>query len=172
MNKVHLVQFGLVACEMQMPPAKWPEGHKWSSDLKDVTCDQCKQNATETPLTFEILDNGARMRCRICCGITDDKSAIETHTCPFCRIGHDNLWPPARARLIRYPGVYGIRVHGKVVRTLCRVEEMNGKKRWVVVHNDSDPDAVGETTACGLPVRATEVSVGTTFETILVIPGE
>lgn len=56
-----------------------------------------------------------------------------------------------------------------VTRTLCRVEERAGKKRWIVVENDSDPESVGETTACGLP-RAQDMPIGTTYETILTLP--
>lgn len=58
----------------------------------------------------------------------------------------------------------------QVTRSICRVEEKSGKKRWVVVRNDYDPDSVGEVTACGLPCRAIDVPVGTTFETVFTIP--
>lgn len=57
-----------------------------------------------------------------------------------------------------------------VVRTLCRVKEVNGRKHWVVCENDSDPESIGEITACGMPVQANSVPVGSTFECILTIP--
>ncbi len=56
--------------------------------------------------------------------------------------------------------------------TVCRCEvmERNGKKYWVVTRNDYDPESVGETTACGLPVPAKDAPVGTVFESTLMIP--
>jgi len=107
--KIHLVQFGLVACEMEMPPAKWPEGHRWSSDLKDVTCDLCRVNATETPLTFEILENGKAIKCRICGAVSHGPRDIEHHFCGYCHVDHDNLWPPARKLMLEHPERYGIK---------------------------------------------------------------
>lgn len=168
MNKIHLVQFGLVACEMRMPPGTWPEGHFWSANIADVTCDECKRNATETPLTFEILAEGRAMKCRICGEVTDEPAAIQAHACPNCKTQHDDLWPPARALLMQKAAEYGTPL--KLMRTICQVVMRNGKKRWVVIHNDYDPESVGETTACGLPCRAEDVPVGTNFITILTKP--
>jgi hypothetical protein len=55
------------------------------------------------------------------------------------------------------------------MRTLCRVEERNGKKRWVIIHNDFDPSTVGETTVYGMPCAAI-LSVGTEYESELRTP--
>ena len=41
---------------------------------------------------------------------------------------------------------------------------------WVVTRCDNDPDVVGTVTGCGLPCRANDVPLGTTFQTILTIP--
>lgn len=54
--------------------------------------------------------------------------------------------------------------------TLCRVERRNGKKRWIVVHNDFDPSSVGEVTACGMPARAADIPLGTEYECALRMP--
>src|SRR5512143_4080428 len=105
---IHLVQFGLVACEMQMPPATWPDGHRWSSDLKDVTCAQCRENATTTPLTFEMLEGGKAIKCRICGSVSYDPDHIHEHCCAWCHVNHDNLWPPARKLMLDHTERYGI----------------------------------------------------------------
>lgn len=168
---IHFVQYGLIACAMEMPPKKWPEGHFWASKLEDVTCPLCKENATEAPLTFELLDDGKNMRCRICGHVTFNVEAVTAHHCPNCRVYHDDIWPPARKSLLANPLAYGIRPVGRAVRTICRVVERKGKKHWVVVQNDTDPESVGETTACGLP-RAEPYPVGTLFESTFTIPNE
>ncbi len=168
---IHFVQYGLVACAMEMPPKRWPEGHFWASKLEDVTCPLCKQAATETPPTFELLDDGRVMRCLVCREVTGDADAVRLHCCPNCHIHHDDIWPPARKSLLANPVAYGIRPVGRVVRTVCRVVERNGKKYWVVIQNDTDPESVGETTACGLP-RAESHPVWTLFESTFTIPNE
>ena len=106
---IHLVQFGLVACEMEMPPAKWPEGHLWSSDVKDVTCEACKINAETLPPTFEIKRDakGLRIACRICGAESYHPRDIEERFCGWCKADHDNIWPPARAMLIGHPELLG-----------------------------------------------------------------
>ena len=108
--KIHLVQFGLVACEMEMPPAKWPEGHRWSSDLKDVTCEMCRENATDTPLTFEIMSEGKAIKCRICGAVSINPDDIQSRRYFWCRVDHDNLWPPARKMMLDHPEAYNIRL--------------------------------------------------------------
>jgi hypothetical protein len=111
---VHLVQFGLVACMMEMPPAKWPEGHKWSSDLDQVTCAACKKGARETPPTFEIkLEKIAKgierhiIVCRICGSSSFNPHDIAEHFCGWCKAYHDDIWPPARRALIGHPELVG-----------------------------------------------------------------
>ena len=105
---VHLVQYGLVACAMEMPPSRWPEGHSWVSDLKQVTCEECRRNATDTPLTFEILDNGKAIKCRICGAVSHNTEDIERHYCGWCHVHHDDLWPPARKMMIEHPELYDL----------------------------------------------------------------
>ena len=106
---IHLVQYGLVACLMEMPPVKWPDGHRWSSQLADVTCPDCKQNATEMPPTFELLNDGKAILCRICGAKSHHHKDVEHHYCGWCKVWHDDLWPPARAMLIGHPERVGAR---------------------------------------------------------------
>jgi hypothetical protein len=94
---------------MEMPPATWPEGHRWSSDLKDVTCAQCRENATTTPLTFEINVTGNAIKCRICGSVSYSSNDIKHHYCGWCHVDHDNLWPPARKLMLDHPEAYGIK---------------------------------------------------------------
>jgi hypothetical protein len=59
----------------------------------------------------------------------------------------------------------------KKIITICKVKKgKDGKNRWVVTHNDNDPESVGENTVCGMPCQASEVPEGTTFKTTLTIP--
>lgn len=103
---IHLVQYGLVACMREMPPAKWPDGHRWSSDWKDVTCPHCLRGRDE-PYTFHIDLNGPSITCKIC-GLTSfNKNDVIQHYCAHCRVFHDDLWPPARAQLIGHPEMVG-----------------------------------------------------------------
>jgi hypothetical protein len=107
---VHFVQFGLVACEMDMPPAVWPEDHRWSSELKDVTCNTCKWNAINAPPTFMLIPvKGGRtaIECRICGAVSHNQHDVEHHFCWWCKAYHDDLWPPARAMLIGHPEKIG-----------------------------------------------------------------
>lgn len=106
---IHLVQYGLVACAMEMPPKVWPEGHKWSSDLDDVTCAHCRENATLTPLTFELIEDGKAIKCRLCGSISYSKGDIDHQFCGWCKTDHGNLWPPARKMMLDNPAAYGIK---------------------------------------------------------------
>ena len=60
----------------------------------------------------------------------------------------------------------------KTIVTTCRVEKnpSTGRKRWIVIRNDFDPESVGETTICGMPFRPEEVPVGTLIVTTVTIP--
>lgn len=103
---IHLVQYGLVACMREMPPAKWPDGHRWSSDWKDVNCPDCLRGKDE-PYTFHIDLNGPSITCKIC-GLTSfNNSDVINHYCAHCHVSHDDLWPPARAQLIGHPELIG-----------------------------------------------------------------
>lgn len=102
MTTIHLVKYGLVACMREMPPAKWPQGHMWSADPKDVTCPGCLEGMKE-PYTFTIDLNGPSITCKIC-GLTSHNSQdVQRHYCGRCHVFHDDLWPPARAALIGHP---------------------------------------------------------------------
>lgn len=104
---VHLVQYGLVACQMEMPPATWPPGHKWSSDLEQVTCTNCRTAAKELPPTFELSPNGSWIKCLICGAVSHNGNDVQNRWCNWCKINHDDIWPPARKMLIGHPEKIG-----------------------------------------------------------------
>lgn len=106
---IHLVQYGHVACSMEMPPAKWPDGHVWSSNLDEGTCPMCRENATTLPLTFELLNDGKSIYCRICGAISHNPNDAAHRYCGWCHVHHEDLWPPARASLIGRPEFVGAR---------------------------------------------------------------
>jgi hypothetical protein len=56
--------------------------------------------------------------------------------------------------------------------TILRVEKTDKHivQVWRIVRNDDDPSCVGEVTACGLPARAADLPIGTTYKTVLTIP--
>lgn len=99
---IHLVKYGLVACMREMPPAKWPDDHFWSSDPKDVTCEWCLKGMEE-PFTFEIWDKPTAIHCRICGATSYNDGDIKHHYCAWCHTFHDDLWPLCRAALIGHP---------------------------------------------------------------------
>jgi hypothetical protein len=54
--------------------------------------------------------------------------------------------------------------------TQLEVQTNNKKKRWIITRCDEDSEVVGTCTACGVPAKAEDMPVGTTFQTILAIP--
>ncbi len=38
---VHILRYGQTLCLMPGVPRDWPEGHMWSQDIGDVTCEKC-----------------------------------------------------------------------------------------------------------------------------------
>lgn len=96
---IHMVHFGMCACSMEMPPAKWPPNHSWSSDWEDVTCPACLA-AKDYPPTFELIDGGKAIKCRRCGLVSHNPKDVERHYCGHCHVYHDDLWPPARKRWV------------------------------------------------------------------------
>ncbi len=43
---VHFLRAGVTPCQMAGFPKDWPEGHKWSSEWKDVDCPHCLKYKT------------------------------------------------------------------------------------------------------------------------------
>lgn len=41
---VHWLREGRTRCGLPGFPKDWPEGHKWSEEESDVTCEACKRN--------------------------------------------------------------------------------------------------------------------------------
>lgn len=103
---IHLVQYGLVACMREMPPAKWPEGHWWTSDWDGVDCEACLRGKDE-PYTCTIDLNGPSITCKICGFTSHNKEDVERQYCGHCHVFHGDLWPPARAALIGHPELVG-----------------------------------------------------------------
>jgi hypothetical protein len=54
-------------------------------------------------------------------------------------------------------------------RTVLEVEQGLRGKVWRVKQCDDDHSAVGEIVACGVPIKASDCRLGSTFETILKI---
>lgn len=45
------------------------------------------------------------------------------------------------------------------------VVEKSGTKQWIIERCDLDPELVGTVASCGLPSRAKDLPIGSTFET-------
>jgi hypothetical protein len=54
--------------------------------------------------------------------------------------------------------------------TILKVVQNKKSKVWIIERNDTDPSVVGEVTSCGVPGRAKDLPLGTTFKCILTIP--
>lgn len=96
----HFMKFGHTACMMEGPPVEWPEGHKWTSVWKHVTCDDCLLGRHMIH-TFKISADRKSITCRGCGHKSTDPKDVENHTCPACHVSHDDLWPPARRAWIK-----------------------------------------------------------------------
>jgi hypothetical protein len=96
---VHFVGYGQCACTMPMPPAKWPEGHRWSSNWEEVNCPECLKG--KEPIDTFIIhpaegNNPESIECKRCGMRSYNHNDVEQHYCGFCHVYHDDLWPPAR----------------------------------------------------------------------------
>jgi len=56
--------------------------------------------------------------------------------------------------------------------TILKVVQKNKNKVWIIERNDADPSVIGEATSCGVPYRAKDLPVGTTFKSVLTIPNK
>lgn len=92
---IHFMQYGMTACMREGPPSRWPEGHRWSSDWNDVTCEDCKMGK-DLIQTFTISPDGKSITCRRCKMTSHSHRDVEHHYCGNCHVFHDDIWPPAR----------------------------------------------------------------------------
>lgn len=93
---VHFMGHGMTACQIPGTPGKdWGPGHRWSADWDDVTCEQCLEG--KEPIdTFVISPAGDTITCKRCGRVSYSRGDIEHHYCGYCKVRHDDLWPPAR----------------------------------------------------------------------------
>jgi hypothetical protein len=54
--------------------------------------------------------------------------------------------------------------------TQLEVQKSGKGKHWIITKCDGDPEAIGKFTICGVPAPASDMPVGTTFQTIWTIP--
>lgn len=93
---VHYMQFGHTACLVNGPPNEWPENHRWTSVEAEVSCPACIEGLKWGESTFEILEDGTRIKCRRCGRVSSNLQDVEYHYCGHCHAYHDDIWPPAR----------------------------------------------------------------------------
>lgn len=101
---VHYLQFGMTACQKEGPPGDWEEGHKWSSDWKDVNCAECLKGR-EPMDTFTISPDGKSITCKRCKMTSYNLNDVEQRYCGHCKVYHDDIWPPARAWWVEHPDI-------------------------------------------------------------------
>ena len=99
---VHYMQYGMTACMREGPPKDWPEGHFWSGDWADVTCDDCLAGR-DLIQTFTVSADGKSITCLRCKRTSYHPDDVEKKYCGFCHAFHDDIWPPARAWWIKNP---------------------------------------------------------------------
>lgn len=92
---VHYMQYGFTACLQNGPPSDWPEGHKWSSNWDDATCQACR-DGREVVHTFTIAEDGKSITCLRCNKTSYNSNDVDKHYCGWCGVYHDDIWPPAR----------------------------------------------------------------------------
>ena len=100
---IHFFNEGRSACMREGPPVNWPEDHRWSSDWKDVTCDDCLLGRGLIH-TFIISADGRAITCLRCKRTSYNPNDVREHYCGECAVFHDNLWPPARLWWIKSYG--------------------------------------------------------------------
>ena len=100
---VHYFNHGMSACMRQGPPVNWPPDHRWSSDWKDVTCDECLLGKDEIK-TYLLSGDGRAITCLRCKRTSYNPSDVRAHYCSACETWHDDLWPPARLWWIKSYG--------------------------------------------------------------------
>lgn len=93
---IHFMQYGHTACLMDEPPDRWPEGHKWTGDTKEVNCAACLAGMKWGESSYELLDKGTAFKCRRCGLISHHPEDVANHYCGQCHAFHDDIWPPAR----------------------------------------------------------------------------
>lgn len=98
------MQFGMTACQKEGPPGDWEEGHKWSSDWKDVNCAECLKGR-EPMDTFTISPDGKSITCKRCKMTSYNLNDVEQRYCGHCKVYHDDIWPPARAWWVEHPDI-------------------------------------------------------------------
>jgi len=91
---VHFLGYGMTACMREGPPSAWPEDHKWSSDWKDVTCEECLLGKDEIK-TYTISADGKSITCLRCKLTSHNLNDVTYRYCASCNVSHDDLWPPA-----------------------------------------------------------------------------
>lgn len=94
---VHYMQIGFIACmSLEMPPSKWPEGQRWSSDWDEVTCPKCREG--KQPIdTFTLAADGKSITCKRCKRTSYSLEDVQRRYCGSCHVYHEDLWPPCRA---------------------------------------------------------------------------
>jgi|ERR1044071_5353021 hypothetical protein len=92
MSVIHHMRHGHAACGLPMPPAEWPEDHKWSDNWDEVTCRGCLSYYP----TYEISPDTKSIICLRCKRASSNPNDIAHHYCGYCHVFHDDIWPPAR----------------------------------------------------------------------------
>lgn len=98
------MQYGQTPCQMAGVPKDWAAGHRWSSDWKDVTCQDCLRGKDEVS-TFTLGQDGkvATITCKRCNRTSYNGNDVRFHYCSYCDFFHDDLWPPARHWWMEHP---------------------------------------------------------------------
>jgi hypothetical protein len=100
---VHFMGYGMTACQMAGVPKEWPQGHRWSSDWEDVTCQSCLKG--KEPIdTYVIAPDGKSITCKRCGRTSYNSGDVEQRWCEYCHVSHDDIWPPSRLWWINYDG--------------------------------------------------------------------
>jgi hypothetical protein len=110
---VHHLHHGRTPCEMRGVPAEWPDGHLWSVNWEDVTCELCKElhagelardlvrraaiaegryDEPRLKLVTNVHEQVANVAAPeiAVCGDCGEKSPIDAAACPACGVA----WTP------------------------------------------------------------------------------
>lgn len=99
---VHFMGYGMTACQMEGVPKEWSQGHRWSADWEDVTCEHCLKG--KEPIdTYTLSPDGKTITCKRCGRTSHSPGDVEHRWCEYCKVAHDDLWAPARRWWIDHP---------------------------------------------------------------------
>lgn len=99
---IHFMNYGMTACNKPGVPKSWPKDHLWSGTWDEVNCPDCLKGR-EPIETFTISTKGDAITCKRCNRTSHSRKDVEQHYCGYCRVYHDDLWPPARRWWIDNP---------------------------------------------------------------------